>query len=90
MSKKQLRNPKSIDELEIDENTKDVLLKKTSRGRLTPQAVKVRAERMLKCYVMPTRASMPSRLLWAGLALATEEVPSKINLYYRPIYVITR
>ena len=44
------RNPEILDECEIDENTKEVLLENIKR-RLTPQSVKIRAGRSTKIYL---------------------------------------
>ena len=47
------RNPEILDECEIDENTKEVLLENIKR-RLTPQSVKIRAGRQTKIYTYPS------------------------------------
>lgn len=43
---KHSRNPESLDECDIDEKTKEVLLENIKR-RLTPQSVKIRAGRYI-------------------------------------------
>jgi len=87
MFKEAAQKPEVLDELEIDEHTKDVLLKNIKR-RLTPQAVKVRADVEVLCYAYEGIDAVKNALR-AGLALATEEVPLKINLIAPPIYVIS-
>jgi len=87
MFKDAAQKPEVLDELEIDEHTKEVLLKNIKR-RLTPQAVKVRADVEVLCYAYEGIDAV-KKALRAGLALSTEEVPLKINLIAPPIYVIS-
>ena len=88
MFKDAAQKPEVLDELEdIDEHTKDVLLKNIKR-RLTPQAVKVRADVEVLCYAYEGIDAVKDALR-AGLAVSTEEVPLKINLIAPPIYVIS-
>jgi len=88
MFKEAAQKPEILDELEdIDEHTKEVLLKDVKR-RLTPQAVKVRADVEVLCYAYEGIDAVKDALR-AGLALSTEEVPLKINLIAPPIYVIS-
>lgn len=88
MFKEAAQKPEVLDELtEIDEHTKEVLLKNIKR-RLTPQAVKVRADVEVLCYAYEGIDAV-KHALREGLALATEEIPLKINLIAPPIYVIS-
>lgn len=88
MFKEAAQKPEVLDELEdIDEHTKEVLLKNIKR-RLTPQAVKVRADVEVLCYAYEGIDAVKDALR-AGLALSTEEVPLRINLIAPPIYVIS-
>lgn len=87
MFKEAAQKPEVLDELDIDPHTKDVLLKNIKR-RLTPQAVKVRADVEVLCYQYEGIDAVKDALR-AGLAMATEEVPLKINLIAPPIYVIS-
>lgn len=87
MFKEAAQKPEVLDELDIDAATKEVLLKNIKR-RLTPQAVKVRADVEVLCYEYEGINAVKNALR-AGLALATEEIPLKINLIAPPIYVIS-
>lgn len=87
MFKEAAQKPEVLDELEIDEATKELLLKNIKR-RLTPQAVKVRADVEVLCYGYEGIDAVKNALK-SGLALSTEEVPLKINLIAPPIYVIS-
>jgi len=87
MFKEAAQKPEVLDELDIDDHTKEVLLKNIKR-RLTPQAVKVRADVEVLCYAYEGIDAVKAALR-AGLKLATEEVPLKINLIAPPIYVIS-
>lgn len=87
MFKEAAQKPEVLDELDLDAHTVDVLLKNIKR-RLTPQAIKVRADIEVLCYAYDGIDAVKNALR-AGLALATEEVPIKINLIAPPIYVIS-
>jgi len=87
MFKEAAQKPEVLDELEIDERTKETLLKIIKR-RLTPQAVKVRADIEVLCYAYDGIDAVKVALK-AGLELSSEEVPLKINLIAPPLYVIS-
>jgi len=80
-------NPEVLDELEIDENTKSVLAENIKR-RLTPQAVKIRADMEVACYDYEGIDAVKNALR-EGLSMSTEDMPIKINLIAPPLYVMT-
>lgn len=80
-------NPEVLDPCELDEETKEVLLSNIKR-RLTPQAVKIRADVEVACYAYEGVDAVKTALK-AGLDLSTEEMPIKINLIAPPTYVVT-
>lgn len=73
-----------MDECELDENTKEVLLNNIKR-KLTSQAVKIRADIECACYGYEGIDAVKEALK-AGLLLSTEELPIKINLIAPPLY----
>ncbi|WAR23192.1 IF2A-like protein [Mya arenaria] len=77
-------NPATLDECDIDENTKEVLLENIKR-RLTPQSVKIRS---VACTNYEGVDAV-KRALKKGLELSTEVMPIKINLIAPPLYVVT-
>ncbi|XP_069126275.1 eukaryotic translation initiation factor 2 subunit 1-like [Argopecten irradians] len=80
-------NPEILDECDVDENTKSVLLENIRR-RLTPQAVKIRADLEVACTNYEGVDAV-KRALKKGLELTTEAMPIKINLIAPPLYVMT-
>lgn len=80
-------DPEILNELEIDDHTREVLAENIKR-RLTPQAVKVRADLEVACYdyegIDAVKAALKS-----GLEFSTEEMPIKINLIAPPLYVMS-
>lgn len=78
---------KLLDELDLDEKTKSTLLSNITR-RLTPQAVKIRADIEVSCYAYDGIDAVKNSLL-EGLKCTSEDVPIKINLIAAPLYVIT-
>lgn len=80
-------NPEILDECDIDEKTKEVLIDNIKR-RLTPQAVKIRADIEVACTNYEGVDAV-KRALKKGLALSTESMPIKINLIAPPLYVMT-
>ncbi|XP_064624790.1 eukaryotic translation initiation factor 2 subunit 1-like [Lineus longissimus] len=80
-------NPELLDECDIDEETKSVLLDNIKR-RLTPQSVKVRADIEVACYGYEGIDAVKAAL-WKGLTLTSEEMPIKICLIAPPLYVVT-
>lgn len=79
--------PEILDELELDEETKKVLVNNIKR-RLTPQAVKIRADLEVACYKYEGVDAV-KKALKTGLELSTEDMPIKINLIAPPLYVMT-
>eukprot|EP00127_Corallochytrium_limacisporum_P006567 Clim_evm39s230 gene=Clim_evmTU39s230 len=83
-----ITNPDEImTQLDIDDNTKQLLLKDVQR-RLAPQAAKIRADIQLSCYNEEGIDAIKAALK-AGQAISTEELPIKINLWAPPIYVLS-
>lgn len=80
-------NPEVLDECELDDKTKKVLLGNIKR-RLTPQSVKIRADIEVACYSYEGVDAVKNALR-GGLAMSTEEMPIKINLIAPPLYVVT-
>ncbi len=74
-----LRNPAILDECDIDEKTKELLLQDI-RHRLMPQAVKLRADFEVSCFAYEGIEAV-RRALHEGLALSTEDLPIKVNEY---------
>lgn len=58
------------------------------KRKLTSQAVKIRADVEVACYGYEGIDAVKTALK-AGLAIATEELPIKINLIAPPLYVMT-
>ncbi|XP_031551640.1 eukaryotic translation initiation factor 2 subunit 1-like [Actinia tenebrosa] len=80
-------DPAVLDELDLDEKTKETLLANIKR-RLTPQAVKIRADLEVACYGYEGIDAV-KQALRKGLDCSTEEIPIKVNLIAAPLYVIT-
>lgn len=76
-----------LDECDLDPNTREVLLTNI-KHRLTPQAVKIRADIEVSCYEYEGIDAV-KHALREGMALSTEEMPIKINLIAPPVYVMT-
>lgn len=85
--KQAVTEPSILDECNLDEQTKEVLLTNIRR-KLTSQALKIRADIECACYEYEGIDAV-KQALNAGLATSTEEIPIKINLIAPPIYVIT-
>lgn len=82
-----VNDPSILDECGLDKKTKEVLLVNIKR-RLTPQAVKIRADIEVACYGYEGIDAVKSALQ-AGIDYSTEEMPIKINLIAPPLYVVT-
>ncbi|KAK7100221.1 eukaryotic translation initiation factor 2 subunit 1-like [Littorina saxatilis] len=80
-------NPEVLDECDIDEKTKEVLLENICR-KLKPQSVKIRADIEVACTKYEGVDAV-KRALKKGLELTTEVMPIKINLIAPPLYVVT-
>ncbi len=85
--KASVSDPSVLDECNLDEATLKVLMENIHR-RLTPQAVKIRADIEVACYGYDGIDAV-KEALFKGLDLSTEEMPIKINLIAPPQYVIT-
>jgi len=79
--------PSILDECELDEKTKEVLITNINR-RMMPQAVKVRSDIEVSCYGYEGIDAVKEALR-QGLKLSTEELPIKVNLIAPPLYVVT-
>ncbi|XP_013783904.1 eukaryotic translation initiation factor 2 subunit 1-like isoform X1 [Limulus polyphemus] len=80
-------DPSILDECELDEKTKEVLLSNINQ-RLTPQSVKIRADIEVSCYGYEGIDAVKNALR-AGINCSTECMPVKINLIAPPLYVVT-
>lgn len=80
-------DPSILDECEISPEWKDILISNIKR-RLTPQAVKCRADIEVSCYSYEGIDAIKNALK-EGLKLSTEDKPIKINLIAPPVYVVT-
>ncbi|XP_025110739.1 eukaryotic translation initiation factor 2 subunit 1-like [Pomacea canaliculata] len=80
-------NPEVLDECDVDENTKKVLLENICR-KLKPQSVKIRADIEVACTKYEGVDAV-KRALKKGLELSQEAMPIKINLIAPPQYVVT-
>jgi len=76
-----------LDDCKVDDETKKILLNNIRR-RLTPQAVKCRADVEVACYGYEGVDAVKAALR-EGLNASTEEMPVKINLIAPPLYVVT-
>ncbi|XP_037588664.1 eukaryotic translation initiation factor 2 subunit 1-like, partial [Cebus imitator] len=81
-------DPSILDSLDLNEDEREVLINNINR-RLTPQAVKIRADIEEACYGYEGIDAVKEALR-AGLNCSTEAMPIKINLIAPPRYVMTR
>jgi translation initiation factor 2 subunit 1 len=79
--------PSILDECDLDSETKKILLTNIKR-RLTPQAMKIRADIEVACYGYEGIDAVKSALM-KGMECSTEDMPVKINLIAPPLYVMT-
>ncbi|GIY75345.1 eukaryotic translation initiation factor 2 subunit 1 [Caerostris darwini] len=82
-----VNDPGILDECNLDPETKSTLLTNIKR-RLTPQAVRIRADIEVACYGYEGIDAVKSALR-AGIECSTEDMPIKINLIAPPLYVCT-
>ncbi|CAB1343125.1 unnamed protein product, partial [Coregonus sp. 'balchen'] len=80
-------DPAILDGLDLTEEERAVLIDNINR-RLTPQAVKIRADIEVACYGYEGIDAVKDALR-AGLSCSTEAMPIKINLIAPPRYVMT-
>lgn len=85
--KSAVAEPTILDECDLDEKTKEVLITNINR-RMMPQAVKVRSDIEVSCYGYEGIDAVKEALR-QGLKLSTEELPIKVNLIAPPLYVVT-
>jgi len=76
-----------LDDCDIPQEWKDILISNIKR-RLTPQAVKCRADIEVSCYSYEGIDAI-KKALREGLTLSTDDKPVKINLIAPPVYVVT-
>ena len=82
-----ISDPSILDSLDLNEDEREVLINNINR-RLTPQAVKIRADIKVACYGY-IGIDAVKEALRAGLNCSTETMPIKINLIALPRYVMT-
>ncbi|XP_018654592.1 putative eukaryotic translation initiation factor 2 alpha subunit [Schistosoma mansoni] len=85
--KKVVNSPEILDECDIDQATKEMLLTDI-RHRLTPKAVKIRADFEVSCFTYDGIDAVKSALR-SGLELNSDSLPIRINLIAPPLYVLT-
>ncbi|RMZ95859.1 eukaryotic translation initiation factor 2 subunit 1 [Brachionus plicatilis] len=85
--KQSVTEPSVLDDLDIPAEWKEILMANIRR-RLTPQAVKCRADIEVSCYSYEGIDAI-KKALKEGLTLSTEEKPVKINLIAPPTFVVT-
>lgn len=82
-----VNDPSVLDECDLDEKTKTTLLTHIQR-KLTPQAVKVRADIEVGCCTFEGIDAVKAALK-AGMACSKPDTQIKINLIAPPLYVVT-
>ncbi|CAO2586725.1 Eukaryotic translation initiation factor 2 subunit 1 [Lemmus lemmus] len=75
-------DPSILDSLDLDENEREVLINNINR-RLTPQAVKIRADIEVACYGYEGIDAVKEALR-AGLNCSTETMPIKVSHAFPP------
>jgi translation initiation factor 2 subunit 1 len=86
MFKKAIQEPSVLDECQISDEIKQVLLEDIKK-RLTPTAVKIRADIQVSCFTYDGIDAVKAALN-EGFKCSTEEMPIKINLIAPPDYVL--
>ena len=81
--KQAVADPKMLEDLGLDEKTKEVLVENINR-KLTQQAVKIRADFECSCYTYEGIDAVKDALR-AGIAIGTPEIPVRINLIAPPV-----
>jgi len=79
--------PEIFNEIELEETLKNALVDNIRR-RLTPQAIKIRADVEVACYAYEGINAVKDALR-AGLAVSDEELEVKIHLIAPPLYVVS-
>ncbi|CAB3407831.1 unnamed protein product [Caenorhabditis bovis] len=85
--KKAIIDPTVLDECDISPEIREKLLEDI-RKRLTPQAVKIRADIEVSCFAYEGIDAVKNALI-AGKECSTEVFPIKINLIAAPHFVVT-
>ncbi|VDN54012.1 unnamed protein product [Dracunculus medinensis] len=85
--KKAISDPSVLDECDINNEIREKLLEDI-RKRLTPQAVKIRADIEVSCFAYDGIDAVKDALI-KGQKCSTEEMPIKINLIAAPLFVVT-
>lgn len=85
--KKALTDPTVFDECDISDKIKEKLIEDVKK-RLTPQALKIRADIEVSCFSYEGIEAIKVALI-EGKKCSTEEIPIKINLIAAPLFVIT-
>ncbi|VDO92718.1 unnamed protein product [Soboliphyme baturini] len=88
--KKAVSDPTCLSECDIDDQTREILITDI-RKRLTPQAVKIRADIEVSCFTYEGIDAVKTALI-EGLKCSSEEEGKssiKINLISPPLYVVT-
>ncbi|KHN87144.1 Eukaryotic translation initiation factor 2 subunit 1 [Toxocara canis] len=85
--KKAISDPTVLDECDIPQDVREKLLEDI-RKRLTPQAVKIRADIEVSCFSYDGIDAVKEALI-NGQKCSTEEMPIKINLIAAPLFVVT-
>lgn len=85
--KKAVEDPDALKDLDLTDIEREMLMKNIRR-RLTPQAMKIRADIQVSCFAYEGIDAV-IRALTKGLECSTEEHKIKINLIAPPTYVMT-
>jgi translation initiation factor 2 subunit 1 len=85
--KKALTDSTVFDECEIGQEVKDKLIEDIQK-KLTPQALKIRADIEVSCFSYDGIEAVKTALV-EGKKCSTEEMPIKINLIAAPLFVVT-
>jgi len=85
--KQAVADPSILDECNLSEETRTVLLSQIQR-KLQSQAVKIRADIEVSCFEYEGIDAVKSALR-EGMSTSTEEIPIRINLIAPPLYVMT-
>jgi len=80
-------DPTILDECNLDEETRTVLLTQIQR-KLQSQAVKIRADIEVSCFEYEGIDAVKSALR-EGISQSSQEIPIRINLIAPPLYVMT-
>ncbi|VDK86030.1 unnamed protein product [Onchocerca ochengi] len=85
--KKAISDPTALDECDITSDVREKLLIDIKK-RLTPQAVKIRADIEVSCFAYDGIDAVKNALI-KGQKCSTPEMPIKINLIAAPLFVVT-